>query len=476
VSLRFFSALFALAAAGCGEDYVRIVIEGSAQDVSATPVGISISVYGGGEATRYDYTDTLETRGSNVPSSDSVVTFSDGAPSRVVVRAKVTTPVTWGADTKLSLPAEGSTVRLQISPGERDVATNARFDGGDGTTATVFRGGLAFAWATLEGLKVAELRQPDANVSAVTRERLLTSDPGVSHVRIAARPGTSTFASDSYAVAWRDGGLETHLVIVDSGRTSSTLSLGTSDDVQLALARPGLAFDAVAVLRKGSVLEAQTFTIDSSGEPVVLATPTPVLQSNPVDQIIGVVTTADAFVVGARSAEKTLLAKSGPGGEGYLEATLDGQARAIARSIDGNLVFLANDLGGTLSLESHFAGDLAPAGGFARFGKLPFVPEHPRARVSISECAIAWPEIRDDGSGLVDLRVELLDDNGRPRSSPVYANIDDSGDHYSPTAVCVSPTRAYVAFFAEMPDNPVTGTLRVRRVPSDLSLSASNTE
>ncbi|MBI4821167.1 MAG: hypothetical protein HY791_33210 [Deltaproteobacteria bacterium] len=461
--MSYFRALFAVAYAvcGCGSDWVRVVVEGSSPDLTAIPALVEVSVYGGGLGTSYSYTDTLERREGSLPFTDSVVVFDDETSETVTVRTRVTTPLAFGADATLALPAEGSDLLLQLAAGERSIARSARFSSGDVGVVASFKGGLVFAWPAQDGVKVAELREPDASLSAVTRERSVSSETGASSVRIASRPDSASFGSDLYAVVWRETGGSAKLAAGTPGGLTSAVDLGPADSVHVACARKGVGFDVATAKISGGSADAMVFGV--SGSTIASARPSHRLKDGAAS-LVGVTVALDAVIVAGRTDSGSWLARWDLGGEPTVIDT-PGSARSISRSIDGNRVFLATELGGSLVVESYFANSLAKAGESEPIARLPFVPEQPRARVSISECLISWPEVRADGSELVDVRAQLFDTNGQPSGVSTLMNVDSAGHHFAPTSVCASPARGYVAFFAEASDS-LSGSLWLRRVPS----------
>lgn len=459
----------------CGEpDYIRVVVQGSNPDVTATPVAIEVSIYGDGKSARYSYTDQLKKRAagsSNLPSSDSVIEIGEDAPDSVVLRSRVQGPFDWGADTRLSLPGKGRDIVLSLAVGERQVAQKVRF-AGDWATSAPFQSGLVFAWPDETGILTTHMPEPDQNVSGFTKEPPLSADTGASRVRIAARPDSSSFGSMLYAVTWRRGDGALELAVGTPQGTAPRVEVETGDDIHAACSStPASSEDGVVVTLQGGVLRLRAFHVDGSGSApaVTLGASREVLTG--VESLERVVPVANAYVVALRTQEGSKLVKASLATDAPANVvSVDREIRAIARSFDGSRLFLAlADSTGRLSTESRFAGDLVVAEQSGVLAKLPFLAAQPRAQVSMAECALVWPELRDDGSDSVDLRVQRLDSSGLPVGPSHIVNVDVEGNHYAPTAVCPSPLRAYVAFYAESISDPLSGKLMVRRAPFSLS-------
>src|SRR4029453_6247154 len=92
-----------------------------------------------------------------------------------------------------------------------------------------------------------------------------------------------------------------------------------------------------------------------------------------------------------------------------------------------------------------------------------FLPSTSFGTVSVSPCAIAWAEPRDDGTEDVDIRLQRIDPSGEISTSPTFANVATRGTWLVPTVVCASPTRAFATFFDQA--NQETGNLYFRRLP-----------
>src|SRR5262245_27951053 len=106
----------------CSDDYVRVFVEGSSPELTATPVRIQIAAYGSGTGTSFGFSDTLarpDASGANVPSSDFAITFDDSAEGSLVVRAVVFAANTWGGDANVGLPGQGRDVHVALAAGER---------------------------------------------------------------------------------------------------------------------------------------------------------------------------------------------------------------------------------------------------------------------------------------------------------------------------------------------------------------------
>jgi hypothetical protein len=93
------------------------------------------------------------------------------------------------------------------------------------------------------------------------------------------------------------------------------------------------------------------------------------------------------------------------------------------------------------------------------------LPEGLFSRVALSDCAVAWPELRQDASGVVDLRVLDLDSEGNPSGASRFLNAVTDGYHFAPTAACFSPTRAYASFISITDTAALSGGVRIRQIP-----------
>jgi hypothetical protein len=461
--------LLLLAASGCSSDFIEVFVEGNDFDLTVSPIDVQVAVAGGGRGTSFAYTDKLAPPRpgiANLPYSNFILQLGTGAGATVDVRVNVPAGTGWGGDTRQPVPGNGRQVHIPLSPSEQTIATTRIVDG-DGRSSSTFSTGLVFAWAHAEGVGLRIVRDPD---SPLGRESVLPgTDARATKVRVASRPSSTGFGPDLFAVMWRGGdGTVSMRAFTQAAMDNPALSLGPGQDGHVACAIKGGKYDVVgAVLQNGAVTGQLTDAAGAViGAPFVL-----VPSSDPVEALLGVVTVPDFSIVAAtRTQTVSKLSRVAPDGSGLQERVLDGDVRAFAASADGTrlLVAIAVPAGAPQSLQlvSYFSTTLEPAGDEVEVTPFSFASGGLTSQVSLSDCLIVWPEERADGTHVVDLRFSYLDTNGHLIGDSHLINADLNGDHFSPTAVCESATRAYVTFVNRTDPDSALGGLRSRRVPS----------
>jgi hypothetical protein len=405
--------------------------------------------------------------------TDFTVTFGSNAGSDVDVRV-ATRPsgeaVDWGGDARISLPGAGRTIPLFLSRGEAAVQKIAPLDG-DAQTIAGYGTQVVLAWPTTTSTVGILAINPDRTVL----ERPPDFGTAVSKVRIASRP-SNDFTSELYAATWIQESAKP--IIKTEFRTlkpndprAKEKPIGTivrATDLHVACARRELTPPIVTATLVDD--RAIVHTHDEFGVTTGGPLESPSLER--VNRIVGIAVTPESTVTLAVNGNGSRLVQldTKTGATVHTEP-ITGQAVSLSLNGDGTRLFVASVQGvgadAKLLIESFSVRKPTRTGtGASVVAPFPFVPGVPASRVSLASCAIAWPELRRDGSNLTDVYFQELDDDGRPEGEPHLANVSSVDHHYAPTVVCLSPIRAFLTMFTAPTTNSSQGSLALRRLPT----------
>jgi hypothetical protein len=448
----------ALALAACKKDYAHVYVQSADPALTSAPAQIDVLAYAGGASTAFSYTGSFVPRdGQSTPSSDFVLELDGHDGADVEVRVSVPTGgVASGGDARVARPANGAAVVLPLAPAESTLG-QARIDAAGGRSIAFYGAqGVAIAWPDPTGVVLRVVKSVD--VATVTRDTLVSSDTGATSVDVASPEAP---APDIVAVVWRgaDGQGSALGFTASDKATHGPVPIGAADEVRVACALTSAPFRIVALRRHGgavsaSLLDATTASLGAFDVAV-----------GSVDALVGAVVTADSSVVfGARAGGASTLYRVTSQGAIAGSSPVPGDLRAIATTADGTRVLAASVAGGALHVGSYFAATLTP--GDDRVVAPWTSPPDPLAGVVLSDCLVGWPEVRNDGSSVVDVRAQYLDLSGAPVASSHFANATLAGDHFAPGAACLSATSAYVTFVGRADPTAVAGSIVFRGVAS----------
>lgn len=456
------SAVVLLALAACSEDYVHVLVQTSSNQVTLTPVTVQAEAYGNGSRSdlSYETVFTIPTEGeATLPYTDFNLVF-DSREGPVDLRVSLPdTPTLWNGDVRLELPGDGRSISLLLYAGEQPVATT-RFAEGDFHSLALFSRGLVMAWPDPAGVALRIERDVD-NLSA--RPQLVVSDSGATRVRIASRPGKSADGPDLFGVTWISSDEHAWLMTQREATAYPPRDLGAAGDAQIACAPQDADYDLAMVVLDGD--QAQLTLCAEEGAPV--AGPFPV-GSSEVRRLRGAAVAPDGSVlIAMQDGARWTVVRVDPDGEVAAESEVEGEIAAMALTADGALALTATISGDPLSLQvgAHYVSDLAPVGQPIPVVSAELLPSGLFSRIAIGDCAIVWPELRSDGSGAVDLRVQDLGTDGSPIGASRFLNGVTEGFHFAPTAACFSPTRAYASFVSITDTAALSGGVKIRQIP-----------
>jgi hypothetical protein len=230
----------------------------------------------------------------------------------------------------------------------------------------------------------------------------------------------------------------------------------------VACAPQGAGFDLAALVLSGN--DAEIILRDATGAESRGGFPV----GTSVRGVRGLaVTAAESLVVAIEDDNRWLLRRYNPIGEVRAEQEMSGEIAAMALTADGVLVLTAVLAGEPRSLEvqAHYVSDLTRFRDPVPVVAAERLPGGLFSRIALSDCALAWPELRQDASGVVDLRVIDLDSEGMPAGTSRFLNAVTEGYHFAPTAACFSPTRAYASFISITDTAALSGGVRIRQIP-----------
>jgi hypothetical protein len=448
-----------LLAAACSQDYVHILVESASNQLTLAPVTVDAEAYGGGERSDLSYQTifTIPADGEGpLPYTDFNIAFDSGG-GEVDLRVSVAdTPTLWNGDVRLNLPGDGRSISLLLYAGETPVAST-RFLDGDIHSLALFSRGLALAWPDPAGVALRIERDAD-NPGA--RPQLVVPDSGASQVRIMSRPGKSADGPDLFALTWVGSDDRAHLLTQQETTMFDPEDIGPATDVHVACAPQDADFDLAAVVLDGS--DATMILRDETGAGSRGAFPV----GTSVRNVRGLAVTADSsIVVALEEGNRWMLKRFDQLGDLHAEADLNGEVAAMTLTADGVLVLSAVRAGESLEIQAHYVADLTSFRDPAPVVTADRLPEGLFSRVALSDCAVAWPELRQDASGVVDLRVLDLDSEGNPSGASRFLNAVTDGYHFAPTAACFSPTRAYASFISITDTAALSGGVRIRQIP-----------
>ena len=486
-SVRFAAAVvgagICVAATDCSStddaQYVHVYaqgIPGSAPTIQ--PFDLNVSVFAQGRAVSSLFATPSPLHPATAPATGPFSDFlvdvgsvpAEGVDLRLLTQG-VADSVEWGADAHLTSAQSGQPLVITLARGEIKPLADEVFSLLDGNmqNATLFGGaGLALAWAAPDG-SVREIAiDPDRPVGRA--RTVCDSCKGTQALRIASRP-ISPFGSDLYAISWTDD--SGHLKLKTTTRTDTENAVIDVPPVGAATAS-GLE---VACFRKGAKADVVVAHLES-GDTVVLSfhdlagaligTPITMPTDAGKKTIAGVVANADdSFVVGVRGATSWLY-RYGIDGASISSAPVAGDLRALGLTTDGNRLLVATSGVATtdtapLTLATYSPTTLTSVGDIDTLTTHAFAPGATLSGISLSPCAIGWAERRADGTGAVDVRVQRIDDDGKPSDSPSFGNVAWTGTWFAPTLACASQTRVFVTFFDQATSQ--TGNLYLRRLP-----------
>ncbi len=465
-----------LLAGSCKDDvdYVKVVLRSSDPSLAISPLDLRVSVVGSGKSSSFGYVARQKIPGAESPPDLSEFTVSFGPEAGdevdIIVRTRPNDSVDWGGDSRVRLPGAGRTVSIGLTRGETALQNVATLDG-DIQSAAAYGGQLVLAWPTVSG-KVSLLSiNPDRGIGL---ERPPEFGAAASKIRVASRP-SSDFTSELFAASWLERGATPVLKTETRTQTYVPRSIGTvsrATDVHAACARRDLTTTPIvtAVLTDAGVV---VHTHDETGATLAGPFTNPALQR--VNRIVGLAVTPNETVTLALNGNGSWLVQmSTQTGAVIHEERLTGIAMSMSPSADGSRLLVASVMGindeATLQLETFSVQRPTRIGAPSVVDRFPLIPGVVTSRVSLSTCAMAWPVIRSDGSGVTDVRFQELDIDGRPAGESHLANIGRDGQHFAPTAVCLSSTRAFLTFFDSANPTGPTGRLSLRRMPTLLEL------
>lgn len=453
--------------AACSRDYVHVVIEGP--ELSSSVVDLNASIYGGGKATSFNYTANFRPGDGGVPQSDFVVEVDDSSVKPVTVRVSSSEN---GGDLLLPEVQGALEKRLVLSPIEQVRSQKAQFGDGTGENLALFSNGIVLGWPAQEG---GLLRVIDRDPINVQQRPTTIGDAGttvVEHVRTASRPVATGFGPDVSALSWIDSNGQLHsaaFTLLTEGQPK-VKDLGPASDGFITLAFKGATFDlAVASVASTGSIALRFFSVDPTGT----ATESLAEYQLPLQAagMVGMVATpANKIVVALKSVHRSdgfsdELALVDPTGSIITEVPIEGSLRAVALNADGTRLLVATTRADRLLLTRYYAGNLGQVQSEPADVGTSRISAGPQARLALSSCLIAWPELRADGSAQVDLRYQYFDADAKLLGSSHLANVGTSGDHFAPSVACASTTRAYISFYGHEKDS-TTATFYLRRVPA----------
>lgn len=432
---------------GCQTDYLYVSVEGSDLSLTAAPADVRVTVYANRERVDFNYVARLEPKApGGVPATDFVLVGESAAQLRVAIP---TSTATWFADALIPITGE---VRLPLFAGERAVVA-ANFANSDTDSVVLFGPGLVMAWVDNGGVEARVERDPDFLIS---RPEVVVADPAATNVRLTSRPNPLGYGPDLYAIGWIGGDGKARLRTESVTRTFPVRELTDADDLALGAPPKGPAYAFAVATREGQTLRVQT--LDDSGLAGPLAATT---IASGVIAIAGITVTRDDIIVGWRTNAGSQLALIDPS-DGHVRnmVNVDGDLLAVSLTIDGSRLLTLQRRGVQLFQVSYFTNLIATTIetelGTTIVG----------GRPTLSTCVASWPELRADGSNRTDLRFAVLDGNGELLAEPHLLNVEEVGDHLSPTTACASPTRAYATFYERAAPSDPVARLRIRRVPN----------
>jgi len=460
------------AAIGCAgdPDFVRVVVRGTDPSLTTSPLDLQVHLAGGGRGSDFSYQAQWRQGASTdvADVSDFTVSFPEGAPKDVDVRVS-TRPsgaaVDWGGDVHVTLPGDGRTLSLSLARGESAVSSDVSTQDGDLQSLAAFGTEMVLAWPSKAGRVAIIPINPDRPAPARPAEY----GAAASKIRVSARP-SGDFTSELFAASWVEEGARP--MLKTRTRTSEIdlppVPIGAvtrATDLHVAVARrtlkPALAS---AVLVDDRVL---VHTHDEAGGTLSGPFEGPELAS--VNRIAGLVVTPEETVTLAVNGNGARLVQlSTVDGRVVHAEAIEGRAVAIGLNADGSRILVAAAVGvgddAKLKLET-FSVRKPTRISSSVVAPFSFVPGVPESRVSLAECAIAWPAPAADGSGFTDVVYQELED-GRPVGSPHFANVTRSRHHFAPTVVCLSASRVFLSMLEAPQPSRSDASLMLRRLPT----------
>lgn len=456
----------ALLSPGCKDDidYLRVVVTGDDPTLSAAPLDLHVRVSGAGRTSTFDY---RATRKPAPDLSDFTVSFSPDAtgPLDVFLTTRPSGDnIDWGGDLRVDLPGAGRTLKLPIAQGETQIQTIASADG-DLVTAAPFGTQLVLTWPTI-GKKTAVLPVNPDDLPGLGRAPEIGN--AVSRVRVAARP-SGDFTSELFAVSWIEDGATPILKTETRTERFEPAAIGggqRASDLHVACARRELEPAIVSA----TFTDGQVFVRGHDVSGKVTSGPFAPSELARVNRIVGIAVTPDkSAVIAVNGDQSSLVQIDMTSGVVIHRQPVEGQVASMALNGDGTRLFVATVVGfgdqGKLRLEVYSVRTPTRTRDPEVVGPYPFIAGSTLSRVSLSSCALAWPEKVSDGTDGVRVRYQEIDVDGSPTGESHSANIGQTGVHFAPTVVCLSSVRAYVTFVSAPQPESSTASLAFRRLP-----------
>ena len=435
----------------CSDPYIVVTVEGANPELTVAPVEVRVGFYGDDRRIDFDYTARLEPREEGgVPATDFVVVLRELNSEAQLRVAIPTITTTWFADARIT---EAGAINLPLFAGERAVTT-ASLGNGDHETSVLFGTGIAIAWVDSGGVQVRIERDPDRLIS---RAEVVVADSAAKGLRLGSRRNALGYGPDLYVVGWVGGDGMARVRVTTLTMKYLVRDLGPAEELSIGGAFKGAAFAAAIATRAGGTL--RVLTINDSGVPTPPLDPGLVLGAG-ATAIVGVAVTREGILVGWRANGGSRLTLVGNDGTIRGEQLIDGDLIGLSLTSDASRLLTLQRRQLELFQVTYFP-TLDPTGVEVDLGPISL-----GSRASLSECVAAWPEVRNDGTNVTDLRFAILDADGLIDGEPHLLNSEDVGDHIAPTAVCASQTRAYATFFERAAITDPVARLRLRRIPT----------
>jgi len=454
----------AAAATACEPDYVHVIAESSSGELVGAPWTVEVRAFGDGRSTGRDYRSVF--RGSG-PGGSGPLFFTDfnllldDAPAQIDLRVAVReTATTWAGDQTVIPPGDGRDLHMLLYAGEARLDA-ARTNDRDLVSLARFSSGLAIAWPGLNGAALRIQRVPDeAGGRAVNLD---TTDTGAHQLRMASRPTTNVFGPDLFAITWIGGDQVGRLFLQyeDDPVRRPVTRLLPADDLWVAIAPEGSPFAIATAGVDGDALELARY--DADGAPLGAD---PLAVAGGLGRVRGLVAVDGGALIIAvedRSGATSLIRRAGADDV----SRRVGRVAAIALSADLRLLVTAQRDEHDLFIQAYDAATLGPAGDRQRIVATSLLAAAPFDAVSLASCAVAWPQIRDDGAAeaSVDLRVQDLGAGGAPERGERLAHAGIAGNHFAPTLACMSSAQPFATFLVA-DGTADLGDIQLRKVPS----------
>ncbi len=449
---------------GCSRDYVRVVVTSTGADEFVSgAVDLEAAVIGSGRRVPVRF----RTPFSPLPGAragerftDFLLVLEDGAGPEVDLRVSAITTSTvnpwnaWSADLRLALPQpRGREVVLALASGEATIGPS-RVVTGLGHGVAGFQNGVVVAWPEPGGVAIRVERTPERSAARTQR---IVDDGTATDVQVASRPGPAGAQPDLFALAWRGTDGTFRVVLRHDESPSAPVPLAAATRGAVACARLGSSFDAVTVTEADG-LEIRLWSADGTETARV---PPP---ADPPSGLLGVLVGPDSSVVIASATPEPLLTRLGRDGTVLGRSVLPGAPAALASSPDGTRILVVLRMpSGELAAAAAFAADVTLTGEAVLLAPASRLPAAPLDGVAIGDCAVAWSELRADGSGLADLRYRGLDADGRLTGDTHVVNVDLEGDAFAPAVACTAEG-AFAAFHDRADPQTTGASFRMRRL------------